>query len=938
MAEVLLTQAVNEAEEAIESGNYGGAIETCQRILGQFPEFAGAHRIMAEAYAEKGDYEAAREAYQRTLERDPQSIPAHLGLGLLAEDTGDQETALAYVQVAWEIDPRRRDLREHVSRISQALYGADGRLYLTRAALASLHFHAGRWDRAVTEAAQVLQDYPSRIDVQVRLGEALWRRGDDSQAKNVALSILRALPSAVVPLLVLADIYRREGDDGTAQDYLKQARDIDPDGVRASDLIIVGFDDQADFLAVEDIPTIDDQLVHEEPARYAPAPDFTAADADDIPFAASAPEAAEDFVIPSQTEAGAEQTAPDLPEMGAGVTPFRWEDLGDEDLEISDLNVPADDLAAEAPPVADSMADFSLPTDEEIQRARPGDLDEGGYTGMLDSLESQGMEPFDPTGGAQANTPEPARDEFSWDDMTLPTDEELEQARPGEDQPHGYTGMLDSFEAEGIEPFDPVGGGQPPPVDESAQASEEWLGDLGLPSDDEVPPAPAAEQPSGPETDDWLSEFSLPSEDEIQEARPSDERPAGFTGILDELDSAGMEPFDPTGGQTVPEPPEELPPAELEQAATEPEADAALELGDLGRESPFELDWSQIDQEIEEARPGEMPRGYTDELRSLDVGGIEPFAFGESGPPDETTPEAQAMAEGLPGGDDAGIDELVSEWEPARPEDEPESPEVAVEEAGGLDSIGVLFDEEMPSGFAETEPLQADRLSGESGDEPFGAEWIFGEGREVGESAASPFTPSETSDVIDADEFGADLFEVDEGPVSEPPMEPAPVARETSPVTSPVPMNVSAERLGLDEALIERAREAKQALIESGQITGTVKLPGLEVVESVDQDRLRDALVSDPENIDRRIELAHSLLEDSPDEALEHYRWVYRNAPERGAEVVADLARLVEVMREREMGVHRLLGALYRRHGDWAAAATHYEESLSGRLSRRHSR
>jgi hypothetical protein len=87
-------------------------------------------------------------------------------------------------------------------------------------------------------------------------------------------------------------------------------------------------------------------------------------------------------------------------------------------------------------------------------------------------------------------------------------------------------------------------------------------------------------------------------------------------------------------------------------------------------------------------------------------------------------------------------------------------------------------------------------------------------------------------------------------------------------------------------------------------------------------------------NIDHRIALASALIPEHPDEALEQFRWVYRNAPDRGVEIVHDLALLIDVMREREVGVHRLLGALYRRHGDWRLAATHYEESLVSKRRR----
>ncbi|MEX2426150.1 MAG: tetratricopeptide repeat protein [Thermomicrobiaceae bacterium] len=915
MAEVLLTQAVNQAEEAIESGNYGGAIETCQRILGQFPEFAGAHRIMAEAYAEQGDLESAREAFHRTLERDPQSIPAHLGLGMLTEDAGDRESALAYFQVAWEIDPRRRDLREQVSRISQQLYGADGRLYLTRAALASLHFHAGRWDRAVNESAQVLQEFPSRIDVQVRLAEALWRRGDDQQAKQVGASILRLLPSAVVPLLVLADIYRHEGDRGAAADYLKQARNIDPDGVRAADLIMVGFDDQADFLSVDSIPTIDDQIVHEEPARYARAPDFSAADTDEPAYVDHSAEP-EDVVVPPE----APYSPPVEPQ---GVRPFSWDDIGDEDLEASDLDVPADDLAADA---TQPSTDFSLPTDEELERARPSGERPAGFTGMLNSLDSEGMQPFDPSGGgpepsgaeqgSSGSAPEP-----DWMDMPLPTDEELEQSRPKTEELSSHSGVLDSLDLEGMEPFDPFGDEQPAqarPAYESSQAAE-----VAPESEPEVAPA-----------EDFMEDMSLPSDEELERARPADERPAGFTGMLSSLDSEGMTPFDPEGATDLPP---ELPiesgddpisghgVSEPEPEVESEESGGAIDLSDMGEESPFQIDWSQIDGEIEEAIPGEMPRGYTDDLRGLDDFGLEPFSFEDLS---AEAPEEPAGEEVVAGADELDLDRLTAGWD-QESDDSSLPPSPDVEE---LDSVGVTFDEEQAREFSETELLSADRLNEPSAAESgltAGEDWELDEllssaegvGDEWGASdIADPGMP-ETPETLLFDDTGHELSTGDED------VHEAVSSVGASGTSRVVGISVSPERLGLDESLVSRVRQMKQTLIEQGRIGGKVLLPGTGAsIES-----LRRAVENEPAHIQHRIALASALVQEHPDDALEQFRWVYRNAPDHGVEIVKDLGRLIDVMREREVGVHRLLGALYRRHGDWLAAANHYEESLTSK-------
>ncbi len=886
MAEVRLTEAVDEAEAAIESGNYDGAIETCQRILGQFPEFARAHRIMGEAFAEQGDLDAARQAYQRTLERDPQSIAAHTGLGMLAEDGNELESAVAHFQVAWEIDPRRRDLREHVSRVSQELYGSDGRLYLTRAALASLHFHAGRWDRAVSEAAQVLQELSSRIDVQVRLAEALWRRGDDEQARQVSSTVLRSLPQAVVPLLILADIERRQGNEQEARDLREKARGIDPDGVRATDLMMVGLDDQADFLAVDEIPLVHEQVVSEEPARYAPALDFMGSDE---------PEPADE---PGGTDGLSQEDSGEPVSESASepdVQPFSWSDVGDEDLEASDLESASEQPAGIDSPAMDAGEDesFDLLTDDELEQARPGADRPRGYTSMFSSLESEGMEPFVPEGEQDVVPEEPEQlAEESLDDLTLPTDEELDQARPGAERPRGFTGELSALEREGIEPFEPGAG------EEDALAAQ--------------PDLPAEE------SDAVLDALSLASDEEVEEARPEDEMPRGYTGELTSLEGEGMEPFDPLAG--VPAEPEEVP---------TPEEPAG--------EDELDFDWSRVDEEIEEAIPGETPRGHTDELEQLESVGLEPFDFDGDADDAGTDMAAPIADEEVP--DEADLDELTQSWSEDEGSDETVSGEFETVDDSGLDSIGVVFDEEEQFD-QQTERLRdVDDLWGEfaADDEPL---------------------PEPEVDTGEADEFGFDemieAFESESGTDTLPPLSDEPVDQpfEAEPVdegsdldtTFEAPLDdqefddaesgvapwaglspdITAERLGLDSSLLERARQAKSALVERGEIQGDLLLAG-----GISLEDLSHAVEQEPENVDHRIALAAALTPENPDAALDHYRWIYRHAPDRGADMVDDLCRLADVMRERQVGVHRLLGAVYRRHGDWLAAANHYEESLS---------
>ncbi len=432
-------------------------------------------------------------------------MPAYVGLGLLAEERGDARAALAYLQVAWETAPHRRDLRDHVVRLSQRLYGADGTLHLTRPALASLHCRAGRWSRAAAECAAVLAEHPTRIDVRLRLAEALWRAGDDAGAAAACRAVLAEAPLAVVALLILADIERRQGHTDEAARLLERARAVDPAGVRAADLIMVGMDEQAAFFAVDTIPVVEERPEPEpepERPRIAPAPDFTA------PLG-QRPGRGLDAggVFPTSAELEAARPS-DTPQRGFtdmlralegdGLTPFRLEDVG-----LAAGEAPAAPAAAEE----DLSALFSLPSDDEIEAARPSSDTPRGFTGTLRALEGAGLTPFgadleglegfEDLGLPLLGEETPAQAEAEAEGTTASEWEaleaELEAAIPGE-TPRGFTAELESLEAEGLAPFqfgEEPAQPSPPSGPEPAAIEPFALDDLLSES-----PAPAAAGPS----------------------------------------------------------------------------------------------------------------------------------------------------------------------------------------------------------------------------------------------------------------------------------------------------------------------------------------------------------------------------------------------------------------------------------------------------------
>lgn len=382
MSTLPVTTVIDRAQATLHDGRYREAMRLCQALLREFPKYLTAHRLLGQAALYAGETELAEEALQTVRQLDPEDREAALGLSQIAEQRGELEIALAFCQTAWECSPWDQELRGRVARLAEACYG-EGQLFLTGAALAAQHCRGGRWTRAANECRAVLNQTATRPDVQQRLAVALWRRGDLEVAAEVCRSVLQVLPDAVVPLLVLAQIEQERGETGEAAALRERAHRIDLDGRRAATLALAGQEELRAFLLPAVIPQVEETVLAGEAAVTEAAPPRSTA-----------------------------------PEVGAA------------EIEREEVLL-------------------ELASDEELEAARPGEAATAGYTSLLRSLEGEGLEPFSPEGGsaeAPAGVPEEAL-------LQLPSDEEIEAARPREELEPGWTGLLESYELEGVEPF-----------------------------------------------------------------------------------------------------------------------------------------------------------------------------------------------------------------------------------------------------------------------------------------------------------------------------------------------------------------------------------------------------------------------------------------------------------------------------------------------------
>lgn len=950
---IAISDALQQAELAIQGGDHRAAIQTCSQLVSRFPDYAAAYRVLGEAYLGQGRVSEAEQAFAQVLTRDPRQPLAYHGLGLIAERQEVLDNALAFCQVAWELAPNQPRLREPVIRIASRQYGEEGQAQLTSAALAQIYASTSRFQRAANEFRGALADLPERVDLKLGLAETLWQLGRDDEAAGLCRDILEEHPTAVQALVILAEIEGRAGNAGDAEALRARIRAVDPDGEITASMLARNERANRDGLTLSDgeMPQLEQTVepaVVERPL-IAPAPDFTyqparaellVQDIDELePISAEEfggePVAADEFS--AGFDAGYDEemlsvlrTAEEEPVVAATPEDLVVEDLPDfapVELASDDL----DDLLAEFGDVEPmGIEEFGAEPEDLERLAATGqdlfaedDLFAGLVTGSNDAsgenehvrelasaLEQDIAGALDRTGQFPTVSAEP-----ELFDIEQPTAKlEIEDEPPAVDplSGTGYTTVLRELGDEGYTPFDPLGRPE-------AAAAAPVHGDDGEDAVDELASL----------TQDWES-----IDDEISRAIPAT---TGNTDALLAGDDLGVDPFDfeieddtarlpayrPYGEND-----NELP--ELVEAEAEAEAVSEVEAVPVEQAVDAELTELPADDNFEDLEPFSM-----DEFEEDDVEDSARFAFGR-------LPWESEEGEGdLEAGDDLELlltpEDLAPADQPTQVLDttvEPEvSPEPVEEPANWITSL----QEDPADVVVEPEIVPEATESYPAWNMPDDWDSSLAVTRQIGDGTDDPLAH------LTADE--------DAGPT---------VAFEPMGDTDP-------ELLAADPDIFERARAAKTDLIGQGAIEGDRDLVEAEeeaqaedvVVEQVDPPAddvaeaaaetdpaddflvttsasrdvatLRASLETAPEDDELRWWLAEALRErgDVADAYVE-YRWLIRHAPHRSDAVIESLQLAIEDDSHAEVG-HRLLADSYRRRGQTSLASNHAAAAMAVR-------
>lgn len=223
-----VAEQLEVARNAILESDFEKAATACRLILEAYPKHIDAACLLAEAYREQGHNEKAEGLFRRVLSADPESILANWALGLILRDRQAEDEALTHLRCAHELAPNNPELLNDLRTVAR------DRRSLTepsRAQLGRWYAASGHYRRAVEEFRAVLASEPERMDIWVALAEALWRNGSVFEAEEVCRAILAEAPDCLKPLLILADLLKREqGDPAEMEAVLAVAKQLDPAG------------------------------------------------------------------------------------------------------------------------------------------------------------------------------------------------------------------------------------------------------------------------------------------------------------------------------------------------------------------------------------------------------------------------------------------------------------------------------------------------------------------------------------------------------------------------------------------------------------------------------------------------------------------------------------------------------------------------------------
>ncbi len=156
------TQQISEqAQEAVDRGDYEPARLALQQLLAQAPDSAEIQQRLGTVLEHEGRLSEAEACFRAALKRDPDYGEALIGLGEVEAQRSDVASALKRFATAIEIDPDRPRAHAALGRLLEGI---------------------GRTDGALAEYFRVLEFEPNDAEVSLRIANIQLARNQPDQA------------------------------------------------------------------------------------------------------------------------------------------------------------------------------------------------------------------------------------------------------------------------------------------------------------------------------------------------------------------------------------------------------------------------------------------------------------------------------------------------------------------------------------------------------------------------------------------------------------------------------------------------------------------------------------------------------------------------------------------------------------------------------------
>ena len=222
--EILKTEPAQPAALKIEGnaeyllGNAAAAEDTFIKLLDRRPDDAEGAYMLGRIYYQEGRIDHAIGQYERVLKLDPRSYKAYDNLGLCYEARGEKENAVRYFLASIKLV--EKDLPDYDWPFAN---------------LAELFLKEGDFEKAFALASRAADRNPHSARNFYLGGKALCQLDKTDLCLNWLERSAALDPSYPEPLYLLAQVYRKLGQDGKAQEAqerFREARAKRPEGPR----------------------------------------------------------------------------------------------------------------------------------------------------------------------------------------------------------------------------------------------------------------------------------------------------------------------------------------------------------------------------------------------------------------------------------------------------------------------------------------------------------------------------------------------------------------------------------------------------------------------------------------------------------------------------------------------------------------------------------